>query len=191
MTGTLRCAALATAVVVLLAGRFAQAQQKSEKKDQSQVKRAVAVLAPVGDSGVHGVVYFDQEGEKLEISGKIIGLDPGKHGFHVHEYGDLTDVKQGESAGGHYGPRGMPHGRPEDQKRHVGDFGNITADENGVAVIDMTDSVAKLNGRHSILGRALVVHKGEDKFTQPSGDAGPRAAFGVIGIAQPPKSKPE
>src|SRR5690606_21113474 len=106
---------------------------------------------------------------EVEIRGTIRGLEPGKHAFHVHEYGDLTDQESGESAGSHYNPADQPHGRPEDAERHVGDFGNITADETGTAEINFVDRMVQLNGPYSILGRALVVHAEEDEFTQPSG----------------------
>lgn len=151
----------------------------------ASVEHAVAVLVPIGGSGVQGVIHFDRHGKELLITGKISGLKPGKHGFHVHEFGDLTDTHKGESAGGHFNPQGAPHGRPSDPKRHVGDFGNLEANPQGVAVVHLTDTVATLDGPHAILGRALVVHAGEDKFTQPVGDAGARVAFGIIGVAAP------
>lgn len=149
-----------------------------------RIERGVCVLQPIGDGGVRGTLYFDQRPDGLRVTGAVRGLEPGKHGFHIHQYGDLTDRQEGQSAGGHYAPRGMPHGRPADHERHVGDFGNITANEDGVATIDFTDHVARLGGEHAIVGRAIVVHAGEDQFTQPSGDAGARVAFGVIGIAK-------
>lgn len=149
-----------------------------------RVREAVAVLHAFGDSGVSGTVHFTQDGESVQITGKITGLKPGKHGFHVHEFGDLSDMQTGKSAGSHFAPRGMPHGRESDQQRHVGDLGNITANEQGVATIDKRDDVILLNGPFSILGRALIVHEGEDQFTQPTGDAGGRVAGGVVGVAQ-------
>ncbi len=152
-----------------------------------QVERAVVVLVPVGESGVSGTVYFTEKGGKLEISGKIAGLKPGQHAMHVHDFGDLTSPKDGSSAGGHFNPAHMPHGAPGAMQRHAGDFGNITADAQGVAVIHQTDLVAKLTGPHSILGRALVIHADPDQFTQPVGNAGSRVAFGVIGVAKPEK----
>lgn len=165
------------------------AGRADHKRAEREVRRAVAVLVPVGDSGVSGIVYFTQAGERVQVRGLVRGLEPGKHGFHVHEYGDLSDLKKGESAGDHYNPTGDPHGRRTERKRHVGDLGNIEANEHGEARFDFTDSVIQLNGPHSILGRAVVVHGDEDKFTQPSGDAGDRVAFGIIGIAQPEKAE--
>jgi len=152
------------------------------------IRQAVCVLMPVGDSKVRGVVHFVQHGDVVKVSGKVTGLTPGKHGFHVHQFGDLTSLEDGKSAGGHYNPTNKPHGRPSDRQRHVGDLGNIVADSNGTAMIDIQDSVIKLGGPHSILGRGLVVHAGADKFTQPTGDAGARVALGVIGVAQENKT---
>jgi Cu-Zn family superoxide dismutase len=146
-------------------------------------RRATAVLSPVGDSGVKGSLAFEQVDRGVRVRGRITGLSPGPHGFHVHEYGDVTDRTAGKTAGDHYGPGGTPHGRREDEKRHAGDLGNIVADANGVANVDFVDGKLRLDGEHSILGRSIVVHAGEDKFTQPVGDAGARVAVGVIGIA--------
>ena len=144
----------------------------------TSIKHAVCVLMPVGDDGVSGTIEFRQDGNKVHVTGLIKGLKPGKHGFHVHEFGDMTDQRTGKSAGRHFNPTNQPHGRPTDKARHVGDLGNVVAGDNGVAKIDITDTVIKLNGPHSIIGRGLVVHVGEDKFTQPTGDAGaaPRSA---------------
>ncbi|MGE3182913.1 MAG: superoxide dismutase family protein [Phycisphaerae bacterium] len=150
----------------------------------TKVEKAIAVLMPVGNSGCTGTIHFEQTASGLKITGEVRGLKPGKHGFHVHEFGDLSDQAKGESAGSHYNPTHEQHGDTDDTKRHAGDFGNIEANQNGVAMIQYTDPVAALNGPHSILGRAVVVHVDEDKFTQPTGDAGARAAFGVVGVAK-------
>lgn len=155
--------------------------------DAHQVTHAICVLRAVGKSEVSGTIRFDRQGEKLHITGTVKGLSPGKHGFHVHEFGDLSDSETGKSAGGHFNPTGAPHGhqKSDNKERHAGDFGNIEAGADGVAKIDFSDSVASLHGDHSIVGRGVVVHADEDKFTQPTGDAGGRVAFGVIGVANP------
>lgn len=155
-----------------------------------EVERAVAVLMPIGDSKVSGVVYFVRENDNVHLRGSISGLPPNStHGFHVHQYGDLTDNKEGLSAGGHFDPTHQPHGAEDDPQRHVGDLGNITTDEHGVAHIDKQDPVIKLNGAHSIVGRSLVVHAQADRFVQPTGDAGGRVGVGVIGITKAQEAK--
>ncbi len=113
------------------------------------------------------------------------GLAPGQHGFHVHESGDLSDTATGKSTGGHFNPTEHEHGKPSDSDRHVGDLGNIEADQTGVANIDVIDTVISLSGPNSIVGRGLVIHAQADQFTQPSGDAGDRVAIGVIESAKP------
>ena len=154
--------------------------------------KAICIIIPLGKSKVHGTVYFTQKGDTVHVKGKISGLTPGKHGFHVHEFGDLSDMQKGLSTGGHFNPEGLPHGGRKADKRHVGDLGNVTADDKGVATLDFTDKLISLHGKHSILGRGLIVHeKEDDEMTQPTGDAGGRVGGGVIGAANdaPPKKK--
>jgi Cu-Zn family superoxide dismutase len=161
--------------------------QAANEQDQPGVKhgtKAVCVIEPRSGTHVKGLIWFTQEGHMVHVKGEITGLQPGKHGFHVHEFGDISS-KDGMSTGGHYDPdHGKTHGRPDDQKRHVGDLGNITADDTGKATIDITDSVVSLHGPHSIVGRALVVHEKEDDYSQPVGNAGKRYGVGVIGVAK-------
>jgi Cu-Zn family superoxide dismutase len=65
-------------------------------------------------------------------------------------------------------------------------MGNIETDSSGKAQYDAVDSHMNLNGPNSIIGRAVIVHAGEDDLkSQPSGDAGPRVACGVIGVSKP------
>lgn len=142
---------------------------------------AVAVLASTSGSDVKGVIMLKQEDGYVHLTGKVINLEPGEHGFHIHEFGDLTKA-DGTAAGGHFNPDGHEHGAPGAES-HAGDLGNITADDSGVAKIDTKAEGLKL---HIVLGRSIVVHaKADDLKSQPSGDAGPRVGVGVIGIAKP------
>ena len=146
-------------------------------------ERAMCIIGPVGDSGVSGTLHLVKIGNNVEIRGEIRGLTPGKHGFHIHEFGDLSDAKTGRSAGGHFNPTNQPHGRQDARQRHVGDLGNIEAGNDGKAFVNVRDSVIRFDGANSIIGRSIVLHADADKFTQPAGDAGARIAFGVIGVA--------
>ena len=146
--------------------------------------KAICIMVPLSNSKVSGKVIFTQKGDAVHISGEISGLKPGLHGFHIHEFGDLSDPK-GMSTGGHFNPTGAKHGGPKSEKRHVGDLGNIKANDKGVAVLDITDKMISLHGAHSIIGRALIVHeKEDDEKTDPTGEAGGRIGGGVIGIAK-------
>ncbi len=161
------------------------AQEKhAEKEAMGKVTHAVCVLVPMSKSHVHGVLHFRQNGKGVEITGEITGLKPGEHGFHVHEFGDLTSA-DGMSTGGHFNPEHMKHGGPKSEMRHVGDLGNIVANEDGKATIKIHDSGVQLNGPHSVIGRAIVVHAGVDDLkSDPAGNAGARIGAGVIGIAK-------
>jgi Cu-Zn family superoxide dismutase len=146
--------------------------------------KAVCVVHPLKDSHVHGIVVFTDKDGRVEITGEIMGLTPGKHGFHVHEFGDCSSP-DGMSAGAHFNPDKEKHGGPHSKERHVGDLGNIEADASGKAVINMTDTLVQLHGPHSVIGRSLVVHaKADDLTSQPAGDAGGRIGCGIIGIAK-------
>ena len=57
---------------------------------------------------------------------------------------------------------GKTHGAPDDEERHVGDLGNVTANDEGLAKFDYTDKLIKLNGPTSIIGRTMVIHADPD-----------------------------
>jgi Cu-Zn family superoxide dismutase len=151
--------------------------------------KAVAVLR--GDAGVSGTVHFEQESEgaPTTVTYNITGNSPSAlKGFHIHEFGDNTNGCT--SAGPHFNPFGKTHGAPTDETRHVGDLGNVSTDASGVAKGEIKDSLVKLIGPTSILGRTVVIHDGQDDLGKgghadslKTGNAGGRPACGVIGIA--------
>lgn len=145
-----------------------------------EVTHAQAILKGTAGNKVDGVVSFQALNGGVRIIADIQGLTPGLHGFHIHEHGDCS-TEDASSAGGHFNPTGHNHGSPDDLDRHVGDLGNLLADENGNAHFERVDNIIELNGEHSIVGRGLIVHAAEDDFTtQPTGNAGARVACGII-----------
>jgi len=85
----------------------------------------------------------------------------------------------------------MVHGAPDGDKRHHGDLGNIVADNQNTAVINISDTVIQLTGPNSIVGRAFVVHEKEDDLglggddgSTKTGNAGSRLACGIVFIVQ-------
>ena len=175
-------------IVGMLSLTLVAAEQSPQKRTAKKPIKAevqlpqngVVRLLPTKDSKVHGILWLTQTAAGLNVKGEVQGLEPGLHGFHIHEFGDLSD-SEGKSAGGHFNPTDQAHGAPEADHHHVGDLGNIQAAEDGTAKINMNVPSLKL---HIVIGRSFVVHANADDLkSQPSGDAGDRQAVGVIGIA--------
>lgn len=154
---------------------------------------ADARITPASDSGVSGHLRFRQESGFMHINGTLRGLQTGSHGLHVHVAGDCS-APDAASAKGHFAPDDDPHGSPRDVEsdHHVGDLGNVTADESGVAQFEKTDAEMTLGpGDYTVLGRAVVVHAEPDNLaSQPAGDAGDRVGCGVVELDVDPAFKP-
>ncbi|ONK63418.1 uncharacterized protein A4U43_C07F14930 [Asparagus officinalis] len=124
-------------------------------------------------------------GGPTTINGRVSGLTPGHHGFHVHALSDTTNGCN--STGPHFNPTEKEHGAPEDEVRHVGDLGNLNAGKEGNVEFNIVDKQIKLSGPHSVIGRAIVVHADSDdlgrgrlELSKETGNAGERIACGEI-----------
>lgn len=150
------------------------------------VKHAIAVVHSTEGNTARGVVRFTQlGGNAVQVVAEIEGLKPNaKHGFHIHQYGDCSR-SDGKSAGGHYDPATVGHhGKPDSEKHHAGDMGNLESDKDGKAHYEKTLKGISIAGTlNPILGRGVIVHASEDVFEQPTGNAGARIGCGVIGVA--------
>ena len=111
------------------------------------------------------------------------GMTDGKHGFHIHESGDMS---QGcTSMGGHYDPHeAHRHGGSEDERRHGGDLGNVVSRNGCLDDVTLFAPDITLSG---ILGRGIVLHEREDDHgkggtedSRTTGSAGARIACGTI-----------
>lgn len=152
---------------------------------QDNSSKAIAVLNPTQDHDASGIVTFIQTSKGVEVTADVTGLTPGKHGFHIHEYGDCSSPNA-TSAGGHFNPQQMQHAGPHDNHRHVGDLGNLIANTDSDAKYTDVSDILSFTGQNNIIGRAVIIHVDQDDLkTQPTGDAGGRVACGVIGIAKP------
>jgi Cu-Zn family superoxide dismutase len=150
----------------------------------SAVLKAVCRVYPTQNNTASGVITFTKIQGGVKVVADLQGLSKGKHGIHIHECGDCSAI-DGSSAGGHFNPMAKSHGSPEDVMRHEGDMGNIEADDSGNAHLEYVDHIMSLEGQASIIGRSVIVHQHEDDLkTQPTGNAGPRVACGVIGIGK-------
>lgn len=150
------------------------------------MRRAVCVLT--GPGLPDAPIQIDECPHGVRLTGTVHGLTPGLHGFHVHEFGDLRDGCQSMCA--HFNPTESTHGGPRSARRHLGDLGNISADNSGVASVDIMDPHLRLTGPFGIIGRGLVVHADRDDLGRGpapesliTGNSGKRIMCGVIGWA--------
>ena len=141
-----------------------------------------ATLEPRSGSNATGTVSFRDLGNgDVEVRVDITGTTPGQHGFHIHETGDCS-APDATSAGPHFNPTNMNHGAPSTGMHHAGDFGNLTADANGVIRTTFRTRWISLDSSPtSAIGKAVILHeKADDLTSQPAGNAGARIACGVV-----------
>ena len=141
-----------------------------------------AIKGTAEGSAVSGTATLAQQPEGMAISVQLSGVSPGKHGLHIHQYGDCSDG--GNAAGGHYNPQGAPHGFVVTDgftKAHPGDLGNIDIGADGTGILTvMVPGLSLSGGPYSVAGRAIILHEKVDDFGQPTGNAGGRIGCGPI-----------
>ena len=150
-------------------------------------RRAKASLTPTGlpDSGTPtGAVEIEDDGTKTTVKITIGGATDGYHGVHIHNGTacDNDDAGYGGAAGGHWNPTDAGHGFPTSPTHHAGDLGNVIV-TNGTGGTDLTTTTIELDDGHMLnpIGKAVIFHQGtDDGVTQPTGDAGTRAACGIL-----------
>lgn len=159
------------------------------KKSSIDSSNAICVLHK-NNSKITGVIKFINLKNKVKIEYEIYNLKDGKHGFHIHEYGDLTDGCN--TACSHFNPDHKTHGSNDSDHRHVGDLGNIES-KNRVSRGTIYNSSISLDvsSKYSIIGRSVIVHDKEDDLgfggddeSLKTGNAGKRLACGVIGLSK-------
>ena len=160
------------------------------KKMDATAATAVANLSPSKAAATQpswgkasGTVTFTPAGEgKVKVAYDLKGMTPGKHGFHIHEKGDLT-APDLSSAGPHFNPTKDKHAGPEADHRHAGDLGNVEADASGNAKSSVTVTGISIatGAPDDVIGKSVILHeKADDLKSDPSGNSGGRIAGGVI-----------
>ncbi|VEL32459.1 unnamed protein product [Protopolystoma xenopodis] len=149
---------------------------------------ATCMLIPNPGEKTFGVIHIINDPTsscKFSLNGSVTGLPAGNHGFHIHNYGDFS--RPCHTTGDHYNPFALDHGAPTDKTRHLGDLGNIKADDKGVAIVQICDSQLSLSGEYSVIGRSIVVHKDADdlgrgaELSKTTGNSGSPLACCIIG----------
>jgi Cu-Zn family superoxide dismutase len=128
-----------------------------------------------------GTVSLSSTGDRVYVSGRVNGISPGFHGFHVHAVG-ICDPKAQPTpfatAGGHLSlETGANHGR------HSGDFPPLLVNGDGTALATFVTDRFQLWNLFDADGSAVIVHADPDnlanipsRYTSTTGQAGPDAA---------------
>ena len=146
------------------------------------VKKATATINPTSENRVTGMATFTQNGAQITLIIEIQNASPGLHGVHIHEKGDCSSP-DGTSAGGHWNPTGVAHGKWAVGEFHLGDIGNMIVGQDGTGTIELTTDLWEIDtgSNTDVVGKGIIVHAGADDFTsQPSGAAGARIGCGVV-----------
>ncbi len=147
---------------------------------------STATIGETNESGVAGKAVFTQIGDNIKLVVSLANASAGEHAVHIHATGDCS-APDGKSAGGHWNPTGVAHGKWGEGEFHLGDIGNLTVDDQGMGKIELTTNLWEMNTGSDIdiVGKAIIVHAGADDFvSQPSGNAGARIGCGVIELGQ-------
>ena len=146
-------------------------------------ERATAELKDKDGKSV-GMASFTEAGNGVRVRVEVKGLSAGLHAVHIHAVGKC-EAPAFTSAGGHFNPAQKKHGYKNPEGAHAGDLPNMLVAKDGAGRFEaLTDAVTLRPGANSVFdadGSALVVHAGvDDNITDPTGNAGDRAACGVI-----------
>uniref|UniRef100_A0A453CLB8 Superoxide dismutase copper chaperone n=2 Tax=Aegilops tauschii subsp. strangulata TaxID=200361 RepID=A0A453CLB8_AEGTS len=112
-----------------------------------------AAVAEFKGPVIFGVVRLAQVNMELaRIEATFSGLSPGKHGWSINEFGDLT--KGAESTGKVYNPQDYLSDKP------LGDLGTLEAGENGEAQFSGSKEKLKVV---DLIGRSIALYATEDR----------------------------
>ena len=140
------------------------------------------------DGKLVGRADFHEVSDGVLVWLDVKGLTPGLHAVHVHTVGKC-EAPGFTSAGGHFNPGGKKHGLKSPDGAHAGDLPNMLIAKDGSGRFEaLTDAITLKAGSNSVFdadGSAFVIHVGVDDYvTDPTGNAGDRAACGLIVAAK-------
>lgn len=160
----------------------AHAQESHSSHDTAGASQASTIQMKGPDGSSKGTVTMTSTPNGVIFTGDLTGLPDGEFGFHLHETGRCEG--NFDSAGGHHNPTNKEHGFEAANGPHAGDMANIFVVDGKARFSQFNPMVMPTGGDAPLNdadGTALMVHMGHDDYeTQPTGDAGGRAACGVV-----------
>ncbi len=152
------------------------------ESEAPQMIEAKAEIVPKSGSTLNGTAGFSSAGGEVTLTLEVENAPAGLHAVHLHEIGDCS-ADDAKSAGGHWNPSGVDHGKWGADPFHLGDIGNLVVADDGYGSLILTTDLWSIGTgeANDILGRAIIIHEKPDDFsTQPTGGAAGRIGCGVI-----------
>jgi Cu/Zn superoxide dismutase len=153
-----------------------------------RVSKARAVIREswAAENEIRGTIDFTrQSATDILVEYSVAGLADGESNWHVHQFGDLGSLRGNgldsldkvlASTGGHFAGN-CDNCRPSltsPLNSEVGAFAVKLSSSEGSAVGQFVDTIVRLEGENSIVGRSIVIHAAD----------GARIAAGVIGMLE-------
>ena len=133
-------------------------------------------------SSIQGYAVATKKSYGSYLVVRFTKLPPGKHGFHIHEAGDLRESGcKGACSHFHKGKKSRHGDRPGRSKaRHTGDLGNVEVGAYRYKLHDVKPE--------ELWGRVLIVHADEDDLgkgsfldSRTTGHSGARIGCAIFG----------
>lgn len=186
-----------TALTLLLAVSSAVSAEQTPMDETAEVsgneKRIEIREATLSeDEETVGTIRVIGMADGVLFKPSVKGLEPGMHGFHVHENASCDEDRSFEDydaqpepvaagdAGSHLDPGFKENHAGPYGEGHLGDLPNLYANEKGVAEHPVYAPRLRLRDLES---RALVIHANMDNYSdepEANGGSGPRVACGII-----------
>ncbi len=133
---------------------------------------------------VKGTAKVWTMGDGIHVDVAVSGMTAGSYAIHLHQVGQCA-APAFTSAGGHWNPAGVVHGRATETGGHKGDLPNLVVGADGTASLSVHIDKAQLKMGDGALmdadGAAVVIHANlDDNKTDPAGNAGARIICGVL-----------
>jgi len=185
-----------TLLAVLMSSVVMTGCWKKQSSEEQNTKALVVIQAAEGQN-VKGELTLTQDASGVKISGKLAGLQPGKHGVQIISVSDVNapseqqpvaeakaDKKESSKEAPKEAEKAAQPATAEaaaPAANSVINLGNIEADGEGNANVEITNAQISLSGESSIIGKALLIKVSDiDAPSAPNDKAGQ----GLITVAK-------
>lgn len=172
-------------IFIFIACLLLTACQVQTEPQSIQVPMSIATTTGAGEAV--GTVTITQTPYGLLFTPDLKNLQPGLHGFHIHENPSCEPLEKDNvmnaalAAGGHFDPKHTGKHTGPFGNGHLGDLPGLYVDSAGLAQTPVL--APRLTTLKEISHTALMIHVGGDNYSDhphPLGGGGVRLVCGII-----------